>query len=111
MRSAATIAALLAFAVLGSPALAFDIQNGGGASGNGSANLATDPEASAGVSLDMDLRAQLGLPDDKTKSTTETKSGLQFGGGVFSGSGSMNSSTMSYDERPWVAPRVPAGRD
>jgi hypothetical protein len=110
MRSAATIAALLALAVLGSPALAFDVQNGGGAPAGGSANLASDV-AAPGVSLDMDLKAQLGLSDEKTKSSLDGKSGLQFGGGVFSGSSSVNTSTMSYDERPWVAPRVPAGRD
>jgi len=110
MRSASTFAAvLLAIVTLASPALAFDVQNGGGTTG-GSANLA--PDASApGVSLDMDLRAQLGLPEEKTKSSLEPKSGLQFGGGVYSGSGRINTTTMGYDESPWVAPRRPAGRD
>ena len=110
MRSASTIAAvLLAVAAVAPPALAFDVQNGGGASAGGAANLAPDV-AAPGVSLDTDLRAQLGLPEDKTKSM-ETKSGLQFGGSVFSGSGAVNTSTMGYDESPWVAPRRPAGRD
>src|SRR5262249_25961865 len=68
MRSVATLAAVLAFSVLAVPALAFDVQNGG-ASGTGGANLAPDADAAAaaGVSLDTDLRTQLGLPtDDKT---------------------------------------------
>lgn len=112
MRSAATIAVLLAVAMLATPALAFDVQNGGGApASGGSANLAPDAASSAGVSLDMDLRAQLGLPEDKTKGLPETKSGLQFGGGVFSGAGNVNTTTMGYDESPWVAPRKPAGRE
>lgn len=111
MRSASTFATvLLAITTLAGPALAFDVQNSSGSSAGGSANLA--PDASApGVSLDMDLRAQLGLPEEKTKSSLEPKSGLQFGGGVFSGSGRINTSTMGYDESPWVAPRKPAGRD
>lgn len=109
MRSASTFAVLLAFAMLATPALAFDVQNGGGTSGS-SANLAPDA-AAPGVSLDMDLRQQLGLGEDKTAGMG-SKSGLQFGGGVFSGSGSaVNTTTMGYDERPWVAPRRPAGRD
>lgn len=111
MRSVPTFVAALALALLAAPALAFDVQNGG-ASGNGSAHLAPDLGAdSAGVSLDTDLRAQLGLPDDKTKSSplgTLSKSGLQFG---VSGGGSMgsNTTTMGYDERPWVAPRSRPG--
>ena len=111
MRSVPTFVAALALAMLAAPALAFDVQNGG-ASGNGSAHLAPDLGAdAAGVSLDTDLRAQLGLPDDKTKSSslgTLSKSGLQFG---VSGGGSMgsNMTTMGYDERPWVAPRSRPG--
>lgn len=111
MRSAPAIVVLLAVAALASPALAFDVQNGGGAPASGSANLAPGAASQAGVSLDMDLRTQLGLPEDKTKSSPVSKSGLQFGGGVFSGSSSANTSSMGYDESPWVAPRRPAGRD
>ncbi|MFA5901303.1 MAG: hypothetical protein WC829_19550 [Hyphomicrobium sp.] len=108
MRSATTCAVLLAIATLATPALAFDVQNSGGTPGS-SANLA--PDASApGVSLDMDLRSQLGLGEDKTAGMA-SKSGLQFGGSVFSGSGNVNTTTMGYDERPWVAPRRPPGRD
>lgn len=111
MRSAPTFAAvLLALTTLASPVLAFDVQNGGGAPAGGSANLAPDV-AAPGVSLDMDLRAQLGLPEEKTKSSLTPKSGLSFGGGVFSGSSNLNTTTMGYDESPWVAPRKPAGRD
>lgn len=110
MRTASTYAAvLLAITTLASPVLAFDVQNGGGAPAGGSANLAPDVSA-PGVSLDMDLRAQLGLPEEKTKSSLTPKSGLSFGGGVFSG-GAVNTSTMGYDESPWVAARRPAGRD
>lgn len=112
MRSGLTFAAvLLAVSALASPVLAFDVQNGGGAPvSGGSSNLAADPSA-AGVSLDMDLRDQLGLSEDKTKSSPLLgKSGLQFSGSVFSG-GKVNTSTMGYDESPWVAPRRPAGRD
>lgn len=108
MRSAASCAALMiAIAALATPALAFDVQNGGGApASGGSANLA--PDASSGVSLDMDLKAQLGLSD--TPSKTSLGSGMKFGsGGIFSGAA--NTSSMGYDERPWVAPRRPAGRD
>jgi hypothetical protein len=110
MRSTAKLAAVLLAFVFGTPAMAFDVQNSGGAPGSsGSANLA--PDAAAGVSLDTDLRAQLGLPEEKTKNSLDGKSGLQFGGGVFSGSGRLNTTTMGYDESPWVAPRKPAGRD
>jgi hypothetical protein len=110
MRSAAKVAAVLLAIALGTPASAFDVQNSGGTPGStGSANLA--PDAAAGVSLDTDLKAQLGLSDEKTKNSLDGKSGLQFGGGVFSGSGQLNTTTMGYDESPWVAPRKPAGRD
>ena len=110
MRSAPTFAAvLLAVTMLASPVLAFDVQNGGGAPpSGGSSNLAPD---AAGVDLDMDLKAQLGLPEEKTKSSLATKSGLSFSGGVFGGQGNLNTTTMGYDESPWVAPRKPAGRD
>ena len=97
-------------AIIAAPRSARPGVAGGGAPASGSANLA--PDASApGVSLDMDLRAQLGLPEEKTKSSLTPKSGLSFGGGVFSGSANVNTSTMGYDESPWVAPRRPAGRD
>ncbi len=109
MRSVPIYAAVL-LAVLASPVLAFDVQNGGGSAAGGSANLAPDA-AVPGVSLDMDLRAQLGLPEEKTKSSLTPQSGLTFGGGVFSGARGLNTTTMGYDESPWVAPRKPAGRE
>jgi len=98
-------AALLAFFVLAAPAMAFDVQNGGGQAG-GSANLAPEATSVPGVSLDQDLRAQLGIADDRA--TAESKSGLQFG---FSGGGPgpKNQTTMGYDESPWVAPRTRPG--
>jgi hypothetical protein len=108
MISVPKLVAALALTLLAAPAFAFDVQNGG-ASGNGSAHLAPDLGAeAAGVSLDTDLRAQLGLPNDRTTAGTATKSGLQFG---VSGGGSMgsNATTMGYDERPWVAPRSRPG--
>lgn len=110
MRSVPMFVAALALSLLAAPALAFDVQNGG-ASGTGGANLAPDADAAAaaGVSLDTDLRTQLGLPgNDKTTAGTATKSGLQFGitGGA---TGSFNTTTMGYDERPWVAPRARPG--
>jgi hypothetical protein len=107
MRLAPTpAAALLAFFMLAPPALAFDVQNGGGQAA-GSANLAPDASEVPGVSLDHDLRAQLGLADEKAAAAA--KSGLQFGGGVFSGSAATNPTSMGYDERPWVAPRQRPG--
>jgi hypothetical protein len=97
-------AALLAFFVLAAPAMAFDVQNGGQA--GGTANLAPEASSVPGVSLDQDLRAQLGIADDRA--AAESKSGLQFG---FSGGGSgpKNQTTMGYDESPWVAPRTRPG--
>ena len=86
--------------------LAFDVQNGGGQAG-GTANLAPDASEVPGVSLDHDLRAQLGLADDKAAAAA--KSGLQFGGGVSSGGGMRNPTSMGYDESPWVAPRQRPG--
>jgi hypothetical protein len=107
MRFAPTPAAvLLAFLLLAPPASAFDVQNGGGQAG-GTANLAPDASEVPGVSLDHDLRAQLGLADDKAAAAA--KSGLQFGGGVYSGGGMRNPTSMGYDERPWVAPRQRPG--
>ena len=102
-----TAAALLAFLMLATPALAFDVQNGGGQAG-GSANLAPETSAVPGVSIDQDLRAQLGLADDR-KDAEAAKSGLQFGGGVFSAGGMSNPTSMGYDESPWVAPRQKPG--
>lgn len=111
MRFALLVATLVAGAAIGSEAgLAFDVQNGGGSQAAGSANLAPDPSSVPGVSLDDDLRAQLGLANDKAN-VAASKSGLQFGGGVFSGSAATNPSSMSYDERPWVAPRTRPGHD
>jgi hypothetical protein len=101
-------AVLLAFLVLAPPALAFDVQNGGGQPG-GSANLAPEASEVPGVSLDHDLRAQLGLAD--SKAAAATKSGLQFGVSGSMGGGSMNPTSMGYDESPWVAPRQRPGRD
>lgn len=110
MRSVPTLAAVLALSLLASPALAFDVQNGGGAPAGSTANLAPDAASTSGVSIDTDLRAQLGLAEDKA--LANSKSGLQFGGGVFTGSGApINTTTMGYDERPWVAPRTRPGRD
>ncbi len=100
-------AALLAFVMLATPALAFDVQNGGGQAG-GSANLAPEASAVPGVSIDQDLRAQLGLADDR-KDAEATKSGLQFGGGVFSGGAMANPTSMGYNDSPWVAPRQKPG--
>jgi hypothetical protein len=100
-------AALLAFLMLATPALAFDVQNGGGQAG-GSANLAPEATAVPGVSIDQDLRAQLGLADGR-KDAEAAKSGLQFGGGVFSGGAVTNPTSMGYDESPWVAPRQRPG--
>lgn len=102
------VAALLAFLVLTPPTQAFDVQNGGGQPGS-SANLAPGASSVPGVSLDDDLRAQLGLADNKAAAAS--KSGLQFGGGVFSGSSSTNPTSMSYDDRPWIAPRARPGHD
>ena len=100
-------AALLAFLILAVPALAFDVQNGGGQAG-GTANLAPEASAVPGVSIDQDLRAQLGLADDR-KDALATKSSLQFGASVFSGRGITNPSSLGYDESPWVAPRQKPG--
>lgn len=87
-------------------ALAFDVQNGGAQPGS-SANLAPGASSVPGVSLDDDLRAQLGLADDKAAAAA--KSGLQFGGGVFTGPSAGNPTSMGYDERPWIAPRARPG--
>jgi hypothetical protein len=106
MRSAPIpAAALLAFFVLAAPAMAFDVQNGGGQAG-GTANLAPEASSVPGVSLDQDLRTQLGIADDRA--TAASKSGLQFG---FSGGGAgpKNPTTMGYDESPWIAPRARPG--
>ncbi len=100
-------AALLAFFMLATPVLAFDVQNGGGQAG-GTANLAPEASSVPGVSIDQDLRAQLGLADDR-KDAAAAKSGLQFGGGMFSGGAVTNPSSLGYDESPWVAPRQKPG--
>ena len=100
-------AAVLALLMLAMPALAFDVQNGDGQA-RGSANLAPEASAVPGVSIDQDLRAQLGLADER-KDAAAGKSGLQFGGGVFSGGAITNPTSMGYDESPWVAPRQKPG--
>jgi hypothetical protein len=111
MRSAPTlVAVLLAFSTLAPAALAFDVQNGGGApASGGSANLAPEASSVPGVSIDTDLRAQLGLSEQKA--AADSKSGLQFSSGVFGGRGVANPTSLGYDESPWVAPRTRAGRD
>ena len=106
MRYALLVTALVAcMATTPNAAMAFDVQNGGGQAG-GSANLAPEASSVPGVSLDQDLRAQLGIADDRA--TAESKSGLQFG---FSGGGAgpKNPTTMGYDESPWVSPRARPG--
>jgi hypothetical protein len=100
-------AVLLALMTLAPPALAFDVQKGGG-DPSGVPGLTVD-NSGGGVSLEDDLRAQLGLANDKAAADTKGGSGLQFGGGVFSGSGATNPSSMGYDERPWIAPRARPG--
>jgi hypothetical protein len=107
------LVATLAACVATQSAFAFDVQNGGGApASGGAANLASDGSSVPGVSLDTDLRAQLGLADD-AKAADAKKTGpfggLQFSGGVSSGGGTANQSTMGYDESPWVAPRQRPG--
>lgn len=113
MRTASTLgAAALAATLLASPALAFDVQQSGG-HGNGSANLAPDADAGsvpAGVSIDTDLRSQLGLAESKAAQGT-ARTGLQFSGDMYTNAGRVNPSSMGFDERPWVVPRSRAGRD
>jgi hypothetical protein len=111
MRSAPTLAALmLAASLLVSPAVAFDVQHGGGApASGGTANLAPDATSVPGVSIDSDLRAQLGLSEQKA--AAESKSGLQFSAGAFGAAGMRNPTSLGYDESPWIAPRTRAGRD
>ncbi len=110
MRYSFLVAVLMACAATTpNAAMAFDMQNGGGSPANGSANLAPGSTAVPGVSLDDDLRAQLGLADNQAAAAS--KSGLQFGGGVFSGSASTNPTSMGFDERPWIEPRTRPGHD
>lgn len=110
MRSAPTVAALmLAASLLASPAVAFDVQHGGAPASGGSANLAPDATSVPGVSIDTDLRAQLGLSEQKA--AAESKSGLQFSTGAFGAAGMRNPTALGYDESPWIAPRSRAGRD
>jgi hypothetical protein len=111
MRYPIFIAALVACGVAASSAaVAFDVQNGGGQAA-GSVNLAPDPSSVPGVSLDDDLRAQLGLANDKASAEAKATagSGLQFSGGIFSGQSTVNSSSMGYVDSPWVAPRAKPG--
>ena len=111
MRSAPTFAALLLAASLLAPsAMAFDVQHGGGApASGGSANLAPDGSSVPGVSIDTDLRSQLGISDQKA--AADSKSGLTFSSGVFGAAGMRNPTSLGYDESPWVAPRSRPGRD
>jgi hypothetical protein len=111
MPSAPTLAAvMLAASLLASPAMAFDVQHGSGApASGGSANLAPDGTSVPGVSVDNDLRAQLGLSEQKA--AVESKSGLQFSTGAYGAAGMRNPTALGYDESPWVAPRTRAGRD
>lgn len=111
MRPAPSLAAaLIAFMMLQvapGAALAFDVQPGGGSVSEGSTGY---------VDLDEDLRAQLGQTKDTGASgvgagAVSKGTGLQFGGGVFSGSASTNPTSSSYDERPWIAPRTRPGHD
>ncbi len=101
-------AALLAFVMLATPALAFDVQNGGGQAG-GSANLAPEASSVPGVSIDQDLRAQLGLADDR-KDAAAAKSGLQFGGGVFSAGAHDQPDLDGLRREPVGGPAAEAGR-
>jgi hypothetical protein len=89
--------------------MASDVQNGGGVPGTGGANLAPDATAVPGVSIDTDLRSQLGLSEQKA--AAESKSGLTFSTGGFGGAGMRNPTSLGYDESPWVAPRGRPGRD
>jgi hypothetical protein len=110
MRSAPTFAAvMLAASLLAPSAMAFDVQNGGGVPGTGGANLAPDASAVPGVSVDNDLRAQLGLSEQKA--AAESKSGLTFSTGAFGAGGMRNPTSLGYDESPWVVPRTRPGRD
>ncbi len=110
MRLAPTLTALLLAVSLASPAAAFDVQHGGGApASGGTANLTPDGTSVPGVSIDTDLRAQLGLSEKKA--AADSKSGLQFSSGVFGGGIPRNATSLGYDESPWVAPRTRAGRD
>ena len=78
MRSAPiSTAALLAFFVLAAPAMAFDVQNGGG-QGGGTANLAPEASSVPGVSLDQDLRAQLGLADDRATAASQVRAAVRL---------------------------------
>ncbi|MBI1650790.1 hypothetical protein [Hyphomicrobium sulfonivorans] len=112
MRTASTLgAAIVAVALLASPALAFDVQQSGGHEGSGSANFAPDVGGgSSGVSIDTDLRSQLGLAESKAAEGT-ARTGLQFSGDMYRGASRLNPSSMGFDERPWVVPRSRAGRD
>lgn len=107
------LVAACAVCVAAEPVFAFDVQNGGGQAA-GSMNLQSDPASTPvpGVSLDQDLRAQLGLADDaKAKAADTNKSGFQFSTGPFGASANVNQSSLGYYDSPWVAPRQRPGRD
>jgi len=108
MRFVSNLTAVLACLTLAPAAMAFDVQtSGAGPSSGGSVNLAPETVA-PGVSIDHDLRAQLGIAE---QSAATSKSGLQFGTAVY-GRGpaaSSNPTALGYDDQPWVAPRTRPG--
>ncbi len=108
MRLVSNLTAVLACLAFAQAAMAFDVQtHGGGPSSGGSVNLSPEV-ATQGVSIDHDLRAQLGIAE---KSALDSKSGLQFGTAVYGRgpSASTNPTALGYDDQPWVAPRTRPG--
>ena len=104
MRFAPTsTAALLAFFVLAPPALAFDVQNGGGQAGgygqSGARSLRRSP-ASASTRICAPSSASPTI-----SAAAAAKSGLQFGARRVARRRAKNPTSMGYDESPWVAPR------
>lgn len=103
-----TAAALLAALLPAAEVQAFDVQNGGGQAG-GTPNLLADPSAAPAVSLDDDLRAQLGIANTAKDKEEAAKSTFQFSGDVFGGK-QLNQSALGYNEAPWVLPRTKPGQ-